>query len=154
MHRRIFLKSAMGATVVAMAAVAGVVKPTRVLAAEWPKAAFDARSLEAALNSLYGSGQAAESAAIKIKAQLQAEDGNNVPFTAHSELPNTESISLYVAKNERPLVASLAVAGAAPYLAVRLKMNQSSDVHVVCRAGGKLHTAKVNIKVTVGGCGG
>ena len=33
-------------------------------------------------------------------------------------------------------------------------MAQTSDVHVVVKAGGKLYSAKAAIKVTAGGCGG
>jgi sulfur-oxidizing protein SoxY len=154
MHRRTFLKSTFAGAAVAMAATAGMLKPTRVLAAEWPKAAFDARSLEDALKSLYGVSQTAPSGAITIKAQLQAEDGANVPFTVAVNMPNVEALSVYITKNERPLVANLALSGASPYISMRMKMSQSSDVFAVVRAGGKLHIAKHNIKVTVGGCGG
>jgi sulfur-oxidizing protein SoxY len=154
MQRRTFLKGSVAGAAVAMAATAGLLKPTRVLAAEWPKAAFDAKNLDDALKTLYGSAQTAPSGAIKIKAQLQAEDGANVPFTVAVDMPNVEAMSIYVTKNERPLIANLAMSGAAPYFATRMKMSQSSDVVVVTRAGGKLYTAKHNIKVTVGGCGG
>lgn len=136
-----------------MFAATGLFKPARVLAAEWPKPAFDAGSFDEALKSLYGSSQVADSDKIKIKAQLQAEDGANVPFAVQMDMPNVEALSLYVAKNDPPLIASLLLTGAAPYFSARIKMAESSDVIVVARAGGKLYTARSNIKVTVGGCG-
>ncbi len=154
LNRRTFLKSTLAGTALAVAAAAGLLKPARVLAAEWPKAAFDAEKIEAALTSLYGSGQAAPSDAIKIKAQLQAETGDQVPIAVTANLPNVEAISIYVEKNARPLITSVSFSGAEPYFNTRMKMGQTSDVHVVCKSGGKLYTAKQTIKVTVGGCGG
>jgi len=35
-----------------------------------------------------------------------------------------------------------------------MKMGKTSNVQVVVRSQGKLHTASQEIKVTVGGCGG
>jgi sulfur-oxidizing protein SoxY len=137
-----------------MLAGAGWLKPARALAADWPKPAFEARSLEEALKNLYGGSQTANSDQVKIKAQMQAEDGANVPFAVQVDLPNVEAMSIYITKNERPLIANIMLAGAAPYFSTRMKMAQSSDVIVVARAGGKLYTARHNIKVTVGGCGG
>ncbi|MHB1142749.1 MAG: thiosulfate oxidation carrier protein SoxY, partial [Sulfuricaulis sp.] len=40
------------------------------------------------------------------------------------------------------------------YFSARMKMGQTSDVVAVVKAGGKLYTARQNVKVTVGGCGG
>jgi sulfur-oxidizing protein SoxY len=153
-NRRTFLKSTLAGTALTVAAAAGLLKPARVLAAEWPKAAFDAEKIEAALQALYGSGQAAPSGSIKIKAQLQAETGDQVPISVTADLPNVEAISIYVEKNARPLVANVSLSGAEPYFNTRMKMGQTSDVHVVCKSAGKLYSAKQTIKVTVGGCGG
>lgn len=153
-HRRTFLKASAASAVVAVAAGAGLLKPTRVLAAEWPKGAFDATKIEEALKSLYGSAGTQASGSIKIKAPIQAENGAVVPISVSADLPNVEAISLYVEKNARPLVANLALSGAAGYFSARMKMGETSDVHVVAKSGGKLYSAKQTIKVTVGGCGG
>ena len=40
------------------------------------------------------------------------------------------------------------------YFSARMKMAQTSDVVAVVKSGGKLYSARQNIKVTVGGCGG
>jgi sulfur-oxidizing protein SoxY len=154
MHRRTFLKSTLAGAALTVAAGAGLLKPTRVLAAEWPKAAFDSKSIDEALKGLYGASGATASGSIKIKAPIQAENGAVVPIAVSADMPNVESISVYVEKNERPLVASVGFTGAEGFFSARMKMGQTSDVHVVCKAGGKLYSAKQTIKVTVGGCGG
>ena len=77
-----------------------------------------------------------------------------VPIAVSATLPNVQGLAVFVEKNAQPLVASVALTGAAGYFSARMKMGQTSDVHVVCKAGGKLYSAKQTIKVTVGGCGG
>ena len=41
-----------------------------------------------------------------------------------------------------------------PEIAMRIKMNQSSDVYAVVKADGRFYTTRREIKVTLGGCGG
>lgn len=153
LHRRTFLKGALVAAVAALAAGFGYAK--RALAAEWPKDAFTAKTVEDALKGLYGSAQMSASGAIKIKAPLQAENGAVVPVSVSTTLPNVQSIAVLVDKNPQPLVASVSLNGAGEsYFSARIKMGATSDVYCVVKSGGKLYSAKQNIKVTVGGCGG
>lgn len=154
LNRRVFLKGALASSVVAVAAGAGLLRPTRVLAAEWPKDAFAAKSVADVIKSLHGGGQAAASGDIKLKAPIQAENGAVVPITVSTSLPNVQAISILVAKNATPLVANTEITGAGGFFSTRMKMAESSDVQVVVKAGGKLYTAKQMVKVTVGGCGG
>ncbi len=152
--RRTFMKGTLAASALGLAASAGLLKPTRVLAAEWPKSAFEAKKIEDALKGLYGSAATTASPAVKIKAPIQAENGAVVPITVEAALPNVESVAILVEKNPNPLISHVAFSGAEGYFSARMKMGQTSDVHVVARAGGKLYSAKQTIKVTVGGCGG
>ena len=154
MNRRTFLKGTVAGSVLAVAASAGLLTPTRVLAAAWPAAAFDAKTIDDALKGLYGTSTAADSKAITIKAPIQAENGAVVPIAVSTSLPGVESIAIFVQANERPLIASVALTGAEGYFSARMKMGKTSDVKVVVKSGGKLHTASQQIKVTVGGCGG
>lgn len=148
------MKGTLAASAVAVAAGAGLLKPTRVLAAEWPKDAFTSKSVGDALKNLYGTSQMTASKAIKMKAPIQAENGAVVPFAISAALPNVQSISIYVEKNNQPLVASVNLTGAEGYFSARMKMGSTSDVYAVVRSNGKLYSAKQTIKVTVGGCGG
>ena len=153
-NRRTFLKGTVAGSVLAVAASAGLLTPTRVLAAAWPAAAFDAKTIDEALKGLYGTSTAADSKAITIKAPIQAENGAVVPIAVSTSLPGVESIAIFVQANERPLIASVALSGAEGYFSARMKMGKTSDVKVVVKSGGKLHIASQQIKVTVGGCGG
>lgn len=154
-HRRLFLKRTLAAGVVAVATGTGLLRPVRVLAAEWPKDAFASKSVEDTLKNLFGTAQASGSGAIKIKAPLQAENGAVVPIAVATELPDVQSITIMVEKNPQPLAANIKLSGPAEsYFQTRVKMGQTSNVRVVVKAGGKIYSASHNIKVTVGGCGG
>ena len=155
LNRRTFLKGTLAGGVLTVAASAGLLKPTQVLAAAWPKSAFDAKTTDAAISGLYGNATVAPNLAIKIEAPLQAENGAVVPITVSTTLPNVESIAILVEKNATPLICNVALMnGAQGYFKVRMKMGKTSDVKVIVKAGGKLHSASQQIKVTVGGCGG
>ena len=152
--RRTFLKGAGAAGTVAVAVAAGLLKPTEVLAAEWNKAAFDAKGMPDALKVLNATGSA-DSKDITIKAPDIAENGAVVPVEVTSKIAGTSSIALMVEKNANPLAASFDLAnGADGYVSTRIKMGQTSNVRVVVKAGGKSYTAVKEVKVTIGGCGG
>ena len=152
--RRTFLKGAGAASTVAVAVAAGLLKPTEVLAAEWNKAAFDAKGVPDALKVLNSTG-AADSKDITIKAPDIAENGAVVPVEVTSKIAGTTNIALLVEKNAAPLTANFDLAnGADGYVSTRIKMGQTSNVRVVVKAGGKSYTAVKEVKVTIGGCGG
>lgn len=152
--RRKLLKGAGGTSVLVAALAAGVLKPTRVLASEWNKAAFEAKDLAGALKSV-GAASTLESKDIVIKAPDIAENGAVVPIEVTSNIPNTQSISVLVEKNPMPLAADFSFSnGAMPQVSVRLKMGQTSNINVVAKADGKFYSAQKEVKVTIGGCGG
>ena len=155
-HRRTLLKGTLAGSALVLAATAGLLKPTRVLAAEWPKGAFEAKSIDAVLKDLYGASEVTDGGKqITIKAPIQAENGAVVPISIQTSLGNVQSIGIVVKENATPLIASVSLANnAAGYFSARMKMAKTSDVQVVVKAGGKLYTASQQVKVTVGGCGG
>ncbi|MEJ2398761.1 MAG: twin-arginine translocation signal domain-containing protein, partial [Gammaproteobacteria bacterium] len=73
MKRRTFLQGSLAGGAVAAAVGAGLLSPTTVLAAAWPKAAFSAKSVQGAMKGLFGSDSSTASDAIKIKAPDIAE---------------------------------------------------------------------------------
>lgn len=154
-ERRTFLKQVLASTFVGAAASAGLLAPARVLAAQWPRQAFEAKGLEDAFGRLYNGASAQEAApdAITIKAPSEAENGGVVPITVTTNLPNVEQIAVFGAKNPIPLVASASFTGARPYLGLRIKMGESSDVHVVVKTANGLYRARQSVRVAVGGCG-
>jgi len=152
--RRVLLKSTLAAGATGVAISAGLLTPKAVLAA-WPKAAFEAKEANAALEAALGSSAATESGDIKMKAPDIAENGAVVPITVTSDIDGSESISIVVKENGTPLAASFNMGpDTAAFVSTRIKMAKTSDVTAVVKAGGKLYSASKNVKVTIGGCGG
>ena len=152
--RRVFLKGSLAAGTVGVAVGAGLLTPQTVLAA-WPQAAFEAKSIDDALTAAMGDASNTASDAIKIKAPDIAENGAVVPVSVSATIEGTESIALLAEGNASPLVATFNLgAGALPDVSTRIKMGKTSDVIAIVKAGGKLHSARKSVKVTIGGCGG
>lgn len=154
MKRRTLMKGALAGGTAGIAVSAGLLTPQAVLAA-WPKKAFDAKNVPEALSAVYGSGDAAMSADISIKAPDIAENGAVVPITVETGIPNVQSMTIIAEKNPVPLVASYDMGSSAEgYVSMRIKMGKTSDVIAVVKADGKLYKAHKEVKVTIGGCGG
>ena len=154
MERRLFLKSTLAGSAIAVAAGAGLLSPKSVMAA-WPENAFGPQAVNDSMNALFGSSSAEASSAIEITAPDIAENGAVVPITVETTLSNIDSIALMVAEAGSPLVANFALGSTAGgMVATRIKMASSSDVVAVVNAGGKLYSAQRQVQVTVGGCGG
>ena len=119
----------------------------------WNKAAFESKALADALKSL-GATSLIESRDITITAPDIAENGAVVPVAVTSKIPNTQSIAILAEKNPFPLAASFDMTGGGePYVSVRLKMGQTSNVHAIVKADGKFYSTHKEVKVTIGGCG-
>jgi len=151
--RRTVLKSTLGVGVLGVAASAGLLSPQSVLAA-WPKAAFKAKKINDAVKGAMGGSSMANSNQIKIKAPPIAENGAEVGITISSSLPSVDSMAILVKKNNSPMAGHFVLKGANPFIRTRIKIAKTSDVIAVVRSGGKLFTAKREVKVTIGGCGG
>ncbi|MFZ5555400.1 MAG: thiosulfate oxidation carrier protein SoxY [Pseudomonadota bacterium] len=152
--RRTILKGSGAAGTLAVAVAAGLVKPSAVLAAEWNKSAFEAKSVADALKGL-GASAPTETADILIKAPDIAENGAVVPIEVTSKIAGTSNIAVMAEKNPTPLAANFALDnGAEGYVSFRIKMGQTSNVKVLVAANGKFYTAQKEVKVTIGGCGG
>ncbi len=152
--RRIVLKAGGGASLYALLAAAGVLRPDAALAADWNQKAFEAKNVKDALEAL-GAGNPVNSDAIVMMAPEIAENGAVVPIAAVSKLPGTESITFLIAKNPTSLAASFDIpSGTDPAVSTRVKLAQSTDVHVLVKAQGKYYMTKKEVKVTIGGCGG
>ena len=148
MQRRLFLKSAVASGVAVTAIGAGLLTPVSVFAAtdSWKKASNDASS---ALKSA-GKGS------FKFKAPKIAENGSVVPLEVDAtNMSDVTNISFLTTKNSTPLSGSYNFSGGAlGFVAVRVKMGQTSPVAAVVTAGGKAVAITKEVKVTIGGCGG
>lgn len=154
MKRRTLLKGGAAASVLAVAAGAGLLKPARVLAADWPEAAYNAEVYSDAVAALYGgTGEASDQ--ITIDAPLDAADGARVPVKISTALPAPEEISVFVVKNPRPFILRAPVGGGMqPYLSTTIKFAETSEVHAYVKSGGKVYFASHQTNVAIGGCGG
>jgi sulfur-oxidizing protein SoxY len=152
--RRVFLRGSLAAGTVGVAASAGLLTPQAVIAA-WNEKAFQAKSIDDALAAAMGSASNTASDTIKIKAPDIAENGAVVPVSVSSDMAGVESIALLAEGNASPLVATFMLGeGAVADVSTRIKMGKTSDVIAVVKSGGKLHSARKSVKVTIGGCGG
>ncbi|WP_050385061.1 thiosulfate oxidation carrier protein SoxY [Bradyrhizobium pachyrhizi] len=121
---------------------------------KYPEDAFKQKNEADAIKALYGK-TAEPSDKVKMDAPEIAENGAVVPISATTTLADVTSISFLVSENPISLVASYRIpAGTLPTVSNRIKMAKTSNVTVIVEAGGKLYSAKKEIKVTVGGCGG
>lgn len=152
--RRTVLRGAGSLGALSALVMAGVLKPTAAYAADWNKAAFEAKDTAGALKGI-GAGATAESKDLILKVPDIAENGAVVPVDVISNIPKTSSIAILVEKNPQPLCAQFEFSnGALPEASARLKMGQTSLVKAIAKADGKFYTAQKEVKVTVGGCGG
>lgn len=133
----------------------GLLRPSRVLAAEWQRQAFTAHSISEALKA-YVNGTPSESRDIVINAPEIAENGAKVPVEVTCNLPNAKSLAVFVDRNPMPLCATLDFyPNVLPYARMELKIAETSRLRAVVRTSdGKYHVAFREIKVTLGGCGG
>lgn len=154
MKRRTFLKGSVAASAVSAAVGVGLLTPRAVLAA-WPTNAFKASSVDAALDALDGTHAMTNSDKVQIDAPDLGENSAVVPVKVYSQLDNIESMSIIVEKNTSPLIASFILGpGVEGFVNTRVKMAKTSNVIAVVKAGGKLYSAKKEVKITIGGCGG
>ena len=141
MKRRTLLK----ATLV-NAAAAATVFPNSVQAA-YPSKAFRAEQAVDALREVFGTADIAASNDIEIEVPDIARDGKMVPVKVRSGIENTESISLVVEANENPFTAYFRLFEPQAYVSTRIRMAKSSEMLVVVKAGGVLHTRTRMVRV-------
>lgn len=153
MQRREFIQSGTGAAALGLAAAGGWLPAQAADAPGWNRNAFAAKSLADIVKAL-GGAQAAESKDVSfLQAPEIAENGSSVRFAIQSNLPGTMQLALVVEKNPFPLAAVFDIpAGTDAQMTTHLKMQQSSNVYALARAGDKFYYAVKNVTVTLGGC--
>ena len=153
-NRRFLLKGTLAASAAGVAISAGLLTPKTVMAA-WSKQAFEAADVNSALSAAMGSADHSESGDVKLKAPDIAENGAVVPITVSSSIAGVESIGILVSSNAQPLTATFNLGpNTEADVSTRIKMGKTADVIAVVKANGKLYSAKKQVKVTIGGCGG
>ncbi len=98
--------------------------------------------------------QVVDSSEITLEVPAIAEDGAVVPIRLESRIPATDRLVLFVERNPFPLIAAFQFRGAArPWVATRIKINESSTVVLLARAGGQYYRTAQWVRVVRGGCG-
>lgn len=153
-NRRVFLQRAIASGALAVFGGGGLLRPGLSSAAEWPRRAFDATTVEQVLQALYGTNVATDSTAIRLKAPRQAENGALVPLEVSTTLPGVASIAIVVDRNPRPLVGVMSFNGAEPFLSLNIRMDETSNVRALVHSEDRLYAQQQLIRVTVSGYGG
>ena len=113
------------------------------------------------IKKLYGE-KTFESGKIKLDVPEIAENGLVVPVNVDVESPMTDadyvkSVHVFAEGNPFPGVVSYKFTPACGKASASTRMRLAETQNIVCIAemsNGKLHMAKANVKVTIGGCGG
>ena len=124
-------------------------------------AAAKPEDVAAEIKKLYGDKKPAEGK-IKLEMPQIAENGNVVPLTATVESPMTDAdyvktLHIFSEGNPIPFVASFYFTPACGKAQISTRMRMATTQNVVAVAEtskGELLTGKVEVKVTIGGCGG
>jgi sulfur-oxidizing protein SoxY len=140
----------------AMAAIAGL---AAILAPRLSLA--DEQAVAAEIKKLYGDKKF-ENGKIKLDVPEIAENGLVVPVNVDIESPMTDadyvkSVHVFAEGNPLPAVVSYRFTPACGKASASTRMRLAETQNIVCIAemsNGKLHMAKANVKVTIGGCGG
>jgi sulfur-oxidizing protein SoxY len=153
--RRLILKGAGLVALIGLGDIPFGLLPARAAANDkYPEDAFKQKSDADAIKALYGKSHEA-SDQVKLDAPEIAENGGVVPISVTTTLADVTSISFFVSENPNALAATYQIPpGTMPAVANRLKMAKTTNVIAIVEAGGKLHSATKEVKVTVGGCGG
>lgn len=153
-RRRQVVKTGSASALLSLLGAAGWLAPGTAGAAAWNQAAFDAKSADEVVRALGGIAAVRSKDITFVSAPDIAENGAVVPLTVASAIPRTEAIAILVEQNTTVLAAVFEIPpGTEPSIGTRIKMAQTSNVHVLVKADGKFYTAVREIKVTLGGCG-
>ena len=115
----------------------------------------------AEIRKLYGDKPISEGR-IKLDLPTIAENGLVVPLNFEVESPMTDkdyvkAVHFWAEGNPNPQVADFTFTPAIPKAAaqIRIRLAQTQNIIAVAEmSDGKLYTAKKEVKVTIGGCGG
>ena len=136
-----------------MILVSGLLKPMTALA-KWSEAAFTAVDFDEAISAYFPDQVIEESEQITIGVHAVVENGAVVPVKVKTDLPNIESITIFVDKNPNPLIANFDLfPGCVGFISTRIKIQQASNIIVTVKSDGKIFSTRTFIEVHEGGCG-
>ncbi|KAF0231512.1 MAG: sulfur oxidation protein [Beijerinckiaceae bacterium] len=121
----------------------------------------DAKSVADEIKKLYGD-KAATEGKIKLDVPQIAENGLVVPITVEIESPMSatdyvKAVHVFADGNPLPQVVSYRFTPECGKASASTRMRLAQTQNIICIAemsNGTLHSAKAEVKVTIGGCGG
>lgn len=121
----------------------------------------DQQGVAAEIKKLYGDKKF-DSSKVKLDVPEIAENGLVVPINVEVESPMTEqdyvkAVHVFAEGNPLPGVVSYRFTPACGKASASTRMRLAQTQDIICIAemsNGSLYTAKANVKVTIGGCGG
>jgi predicted secreted protein len=170
--RRRFLRSTVSASVLSVAAVAGLLKPTASHAqfpffnfkpSKRPTTPAPAVSppaptarvktpLETLVNELRNA-RPEITTSVDIMSPEIAVDGASIMLDFQALLPDVDGFAVYIEGNPQPLAAVFYItSNVLPEIKLLVRLAQSSAVTVVARSQGRYYRNSKFIKVTHGGC--
>lgn len=153
--RRMLVKCLLANGVMVTAVCTGLMTP-RVVLANWPKVAFEAKNISDALKNLLGSEETTRRRfATELKARPHMDDGGTqVTISVATSLPKVESITILTSSNPTPLVASFRF-GSNPVqsIATRIRMDGKGKVIAILKSGDRLFSESVDVDFSGCGCG-
>ena len=125
----------------------------KTLLAVWPKQAFSITEFDEAIQRVT-EGKEIIAKNVMLQAPTIAENGAQVRVEVQSDLTRVKSISLLVEKNPVILTSQFLIGpNNAPYVAVNLKIRETSKVLALVETDDKFYSATREVQVTAGGCG-
>jgi sulfur-oxidizing protein SoxY len=117
--------------------------------------------VEAEIQKLYA-GKVVSDGKIKLDLPSIAENGLVVPLNVEVDSPMSDTdyvkaLHIYADGNPNPGVASFYFTSMMPKASAQIRLRLAATQNIVAvaeMADGKLYTAKREVKVTIGGCGG
>ena len=121
----------------------------------------DVASVDEAIKAMIGDAAPAEGR-IDLELPQIAENGNTVPVTVSIDSPMSDddyvkTVHIFAEGNPLPEVASFHFTPACGEAVCSTRMRLAKTQNVIAIAemsNGKIYTAKTEVKVTIGGCGG
>ena len=117
--------------------------------------AWTAKTVQTAIEALYGKTTPVDSKDIKLKAPKVASNGGAIPVSIKTDIP-AKSIAVFQDVNPESAVAIFEVPeGTNADFSLKIKMKKSGSITAVVEGkDGKLYQTKLSLEVALGGCEG
>jgi len=118
-------------------------------------AAWTAKTVQTAIEGLYGKITPVESGDIKLKAPKVASNGGQIPVSVKTDIP-AKTVAIFQDVNPESAVAIFEVPeGTKAEFSLKIKMKKSGSIIAVVEGkDGKFYTTKLSLEVALGGCEG